>query len=149
MFFFLDSKFKLVLLRFWLLAIGGIVQDFRKLKVWEMGHEFIKDLFLFLKESKGIDYFLQNQIKRSSCSITANISEGCGRGSDADFARFLQMAMGSACETENHLQLMRDLYYLEDKEHELLQDKIISVKKMLTVFMRKLRANSRKPKAES
>ena len=51
------------------------------------------------------------QIRRSGSSIAANIAEGCGRGSNLEFQRFLQMAMGSASELEYHLLLSRDLHF--------------------------------------
>jgi four helix bundle protein len=41
---------------------------------------------------------LTSQIRRAGVFIPANITEGCGRNTDADFARFLQIAMSSANE---------------------------------------------------
>ncbi len=54
-------------------------------------------------------YGLTTQIRRSCASIPANIAEGCGRKGDAEFARFLQIALGSASELEYHSLLARDL----------------------------------------
>jgi len=75
------------------------VKDFRKLKVWEKSHHLTLAVYkataLFPKDEL---YGLTSQIRRSGVSIAANIAEGCGRAGDAEFARFLQIAMGSASE---------------------------------------------------
>ncbi|MFI5331447.1 MAG: four helix bundle protein [Desulfobaccales bacterium] len=84
---------------------------------------------------------LTNQIRRSCASIPANIAEGCGRNSDADFSGFLQIAMGSASELEYHLILSHDLGILNDFDYENLCQKAIEIKQMLTSFIQKLKAD--------
>ena len=87
-------------------------------------------------------YGLTNQIRRACASISTNIAEGCGRESSFDFARFLQIAMGSASETEYLILLARDLKYSNADQYVELTDAIVSVKKMLTAFLRNIRAAS-------
>jgi four helix bundle protein len=84
---------------------------------------------------------LTNQIRRACASIPANIAEGCGRSSEADFSRFLQIAMGSATELEYHLLLSHDLGILNDIDYEHLSRETIEVKQMLTSFIKKLKAD--------
>ena len=65
------------------------MKDFRNLLVWEKGHHLA--LFVYKQTNnfpKEEMYGLTSQIRRASSSIPINIAEGCGRGSDADFARF-------------------------------------------------------------
>jgi four helix bundle protein len=94
------------------------MKDFRELKVWEKAHALVLNLY---RETTSFPpselYGLTVQIRRAAASIPANIAEGCGRGSSADFARFLQIAMGSACELEYHLLLARDLGFLGAATH--------------------------------
>jgi four helix bundle protein len=87
-------------------------------------------------------YGLTNQLRRSCASISANIAEGCGRNSEADFSRFLQIAIGSATELEYHLLLSHDLGILNSLEYEKLCRETIKIKQMLTSFMKKLKAES-------
>jgi four helix bundle protein len=71
-------------------------------------------------------------------SIGANIAEGAGKNSRPEFARFLQIALGSASELEYHLLLSRDLGYLVSEIHEQLSQEVVETKKMLTGFIQYL-----------
>jgi len=79
-----------------------------------------------------------SQVKRSASSIAANIAEGCGRCGDAELARYLQIAMGSASELEYHLLLAHDLKIINTPNYEALSEKVVEIKKMLTAFIKKL-----------
>jgi four helix bundle protein len=81
-------------------------------------------------------------MKRGCSSIAANIAEGGGRSSDADMARFLQMALGSASELEYHLLLSRDLGFLDKPLYDDLNERTTEVQRMLTSFIRRLKAES-------
>jgi four helix bundle protein len=59
-----------------------------------------------------------------------------------DFARFLQIAVGSASELEYHLLLARDLQLLNRSDYQRLADETVEVKRMLASVMQKLRADS-------
>jgi four helix bundle protein len=86
------------------------VKDFRRLKVWERSHRLTLQVYVHTRSfPKDELYGLTAQIRRAAVSIGANIAEGCGRRGDAELGRFLQIAMGSACELEYHLLLARDL----------------------------------------
>jgi four helix bundle protein len=83
---------------------------------------------------------LTSQIRRASSSIPANIAEGCGKDGDADLARYLQIARGSASEIEYHLLLAKNLGFLNADEHQQLSQEANELKQMLTNFIKKLKA---------
>ena len=118
------------------------MKDFRQLKVWEKSHQLALATY---EATKGFPkeelYGLTSQIHRASMSIPTNIAEGCGRNTDADFASFLQMAMGSASEMEYQLLLARDLGFLPQDSYEKLHNEVEEVKRMLTSFLKTLRAD--------
>jgi len=118
------------------------VKGFRDLKVWEKAHQLTLQVYKatapFPKEEM---YGLTSQIRRAAASIPANIAEGCGRSSDAELGRFLQIAMGSASELEYHLLLARDLLLLAEKEYGQLNLEVTEVKRMLASFIQKLNAD--------
>jgi four helix bundle protein len=125
------------------------VRDFKRLEVWRRGHRLTLAVYkataTFPREEL---YGLTSQTRRSSAAISANVAEGCGRGSNADLARFLQMAFGSASELENHLLLARDLLFLRPADHKRLSEEVIEIQLMLSSFIKSLEAfgnKTRKP----
>ena len=87
-------------------------------------------------------YRLTGQIRRAASSIPANIAEGCGRDSENELARFLQIAMGSASELEYHLLVAHDLSLLDVSTYQQLNQDVVKVKRMLAPFIRKLRKDA-------
>jgi len=116
------------------------MQDFRKLAVWRKAHELTLAVYRATVGFPSEERFgLTRQIRRACASIPANLAEGSGRGGDTDFARFCQMAMGSAAEVEYHLLLARDLRMLEPQKYQDLTANVTEIKKMLTSLMKTLR----------
>jgi four helix bundle protein len=117
------------------------LRDFRELKVWSKAHQLTLSVYrvtkIFPKEEL---YGLTSQMRRSCASIPANIAEGCGRRGEAELARFFQIAMGSASELEYHLLLAHDLNLLPANDYESLETNVTEIKRMLTSFIQKLRA---------
>ena len=120
------------------------MQDFRKLEVWQLAHQLALEIYRVTSAFPPREqYSLTDQTRRATTSISANLAEGCGRGGDADFARFVQIAFGSACELECHLLLARDLGFLDPQKHTVCEAKLVSVKRMLSALLKKLKADSR------
>ena len=118
------------------------MKDFRQLLVWQKSHQLAVEIYKITTSfPKHEMYGVTSQIRRAAASIPANIAEGCGRGSDSDLARFIQIAMGSASELEYHLLLSKDIGYLDDKTYETLANEVIEIKRMLASFIKKLKAD--------
>jgi len=116
------------------------LRDFKTLQVWQKAHQLTLALYgttaAFPKDEM---YGLTSQMRRCVVSIPSNIAEGCGREGDAELARFLQIAMGSASELEYQLLLVRDLGYVGDETYTQLEQSLIEVKRMLNSFIYKVR----------
>ncbi len=119
------------------------MKDFRQLKVWQKAHALTLEVYRITGEfPRSERYGLTSQLRRSVSSVPSNIAEGCGRGTDADFARFLQIALGSASEVEYQLLLAHDLRFLSPPVHQAAAERTTEVKRMLTSLLRKLKAES-------
>jgi four helix bundle protein len=118
------------------------MKDFRDLKVWEKSHQAVLDIYRLTRSfPKDELYGITSQLRRAAVSVPTNIAEGCGRGSDPDFARFLQLAMGSASEVDYLTLLSRDLEYLADEHYAPFNASVSEVKRMLTGLLLRVRGD--------
>jgi four helix bundle protein len=118
------------------------VKDYRTLQVWQRSHALTLEVYSLSKRFPKEELFgLTSQLRRCSSSIPANLAEGCGRDSDAELKRFVDIAHGSASEAEYFLLLARELGYLDAAAHQRLAAEIAELKKMLGAFARKLKAD--------
>lgn len=115
------------------------MKDFKQLIVWNKAHQLVKNIYSITGNFPKEEIFgLTSQLRRASASIPTNIAEGCGRGSDADFKRFLQIAFGSASEVEYLLLLTFELGYYNEKIYLKVIGELIEIKKLLASFIKKL-----------
>lgn len=116
------------------------MRDFKKLEIWTLAHELTLDIYkastTFPKEEL---FGLTSQIRRSVASVPTNIAEGCGRNSKADTAHFIQIAIGSLCETEYHIILAHDLKYMSEPNYTKIIDKLNTLRRMMISFNNLLR----------
>ena len=115
------------------------MHNFKELKVWQKGRRFVKDIYVLTKKFPKEELFvLTSQMRRAAISIPSNIAEGSGRGSDKDFARFIDIATGSSYELESQLYVACDLEYFSEEELDSCLDKIQEMQKMLFHFKKHL-----------
>ncbi|WP_392476380.1 four helix bundle protein [Nostoc sp. C110] len=84
------------------------INDFKDLKIWQKGIDIAEKCYFLTKLfPKDELYGMVQQIRRSAASIPANIAEGYGRRSTAEYIRFLNIAQGSLNELETHIRDLR------------------------------------------
>lgn len=115
------------------------MQNYRDLLVWQKAHGLTIRVYRETARFPNEERFgLSSQIRRAAGSIGANLAEGIGRKGKAEFHRFAQIAMGSACELDYHLLLARDLGYLSPENHQVLEDALTEIRRMLTGLVQSL-----------
>ena len=108
--------------------------------VWQKAHELTLLVYKVTRNFPGSElYGLTSQIRRSSSSIGANITEGFHKNSTKELIRFLYNARGSCGETLYHLRLAKDLDYLKNKDFEALLLGYNEVGKQLSGWISSLR----------
>ena len=120
------------------------MRDYRDLKVWTKAHRLTLAIYRCTGTFPKAELFgLTSQIRRASVSIEANLAEGCGRRSDGEMARFVQIAMGSGAELSCHLLLSKDLGYLSGADYKALYEQTSEVLRMLSGLAERLRNPAR------
>jgi four helix bundle protein len=115
------------------------MKDFRQLTVWQRAHQNTLRVYRYTRRfPREETYGLVSQLRRCSSSVAANIAEGCGRSGNAEFSRFLAIAMGSASELEYFLLPARDLEYLSPLNYEAITDEVRTMRRMLNSLITKV-----------
>ncbi len=100
------------------------MRDFKKYDIWHLSHSLTLEIYAITSKFPKDEIFgVTSQIRRAAASIPTNISEGCGRNSDKEFNHFLNIALGSASETEYLLILSKDLNYINQDKFDILEKK--------------------------
>ncbi len=118
-----------------------MIKTYKDLIFWQRAHEvsvLVIKLCRKLPKERIAD-ILCSQIIRSSVSVGANIAEGFGRYKSKEYARFLQISLGSANETDYWLVLLRDTYPQFKKELDEITEKNLETIKMLSTALKTLR----------
>ena len=117
------------------------MKEYRELKVWARSHTLALELYRATKTFPREETFgVTSQIRRAATSIPANIAEGCGRDGDAELKRFLNIALGSACELDYLMLLSSDLGYLSADDGAMFGGEVLELRRMLGTFIQKLKA---------
>lgn len=125
-------------------------RNFRNYKVWQDAVDYSTKVYQITDkmpwfEKKG----LCDQLQRAAVSISSNIAEGSAKPSNADFARFLDTALGSAYEVETQLLIANKIGYIRNENdndseecvtYEELHAGIVEIEKQLSGLIRTLRS---------
>ena len=112
------------------------MRNYRDLEVWKHAHKLTLELYEASRKFPKEEMFgLTSQLRRAAISVGANLAEGCGRRTTAEFARFIRIAMGSASELDYHLLLCRDFKFLTNETYDRTSRELIRVRKMLSALL--------------
>lgn len=95
------------------------IERFEDLDCWKAARHLVKGVYSLTQNSLfARDFGLRDQIQRATISVMANIAEGFGTVSNAEFIRFLGFASRSALEVQSHLYAAADLGYINSTEFD-------------------------------
>ncbi|GAB3579062.1 four helix bundle protein [Hymenobacter daeguensis] len=116
------------------------MHNFKQLTVWERAMSMAQAVHVLCQQLPDTErYGLISQMRRAAVSIPSNIAEGSGRGFNADFRRFLSIAIGSAYELETQLLLSSRFGYCTDVQTGPLLIQMSELQKMLYGLRNSLR----------
>ena len=116
------------------------MRDFRNYKVWHLSLDFVEEIYRITDSFPPEErYGLSSQMRRAAVSIVSNIAEGASRSSEIDFARFIEMSVGSTFEIETQIIVAVRLSYIEQKVADMLIDSLKNIQKILNTLLTKIR----------
>jgi four helix bundle protein len=125
------------------------MHEFRKLRVYRAALLLTKDIRQLTRAfPKDELYGLTAQCRKAAHSIVLNIAEGSGRGSDRDFVRFLNYALGSSYECIACLDIALTNDYVGETERQAILQELDRINSMLVGLMRSTRGNDSAPSAD-
>ncbi|VBB45818.1 23Sr RNA [uncultured Paludibacter sp.] len=111
------------------------MHNFKKLTIWKKSMDLVTEIYVLTnKYPKHEIYGLTSQTRRAAVSVPLNISEGSAKSSNKDFARFLEMAIGSINELETVLIVAYNIQYIDFEHLNEFQEKITILRKMISKF---------------
>jgi four helix bundle protein len=115
------------------------MQNFQKLDIWQKSHELALHIYQITTTYPANEqYGLVSQMRRAVTSIPTNIAEDSRRNSKPDFARFIDIAIGSGSELHYQLILSRDLNYIDMPTFNQLETLLTAVLRMMYGFRNSL-----------
>jgi four helix bundle protein len=125
--------------------VKKLPKTYKDLEFWKSSFKvatLVVNLTRRLPRSLEIRIIL-NQLFRSSMSIGANIAEGYGRFGGKEYARFLQVSLGSANETEYWLILLKECCPRYRKEIDKIIEKNSETIKMLASSIKTIKSKKK------
>ncbi len=118
------------------------MQSHKDLNVWKLSIELAEDIYIVTREFPRDELFaMVSQMRRAVTSISLNIAEGYGRGTNQETIHFLYIASGSASELDTQIILCERFGYINKTQAEVLSEKITAVRKMLSSLICSIKRN--------
>ena len=115
------------------------VRDYHRLEIWRRAHALAIAIHAVARGLRGNELAgLRSQLTRAADSVAATIVEGCGAASAREFARFLDMSIKSASETEYHLLSARDRRALIHRRWRQLSSEAVAIRRMTYTYRKRL-----------
>lgn len=115
------------------------IERFEDLQAWRKARDLVREVYAL--SGNWVDKAIQDQIRRASVSIVANIAEGFERDGDREFIQALACAKGSAGEVRTLLTLARDLDALKPARYETSRAMAEETSRLIAGLMRYLKAS--------
>jgi len=112
------------------------VHSFEELEVWKETRTFRKVISELVRMFPSKEKFrLQDQILRSSRSVSANIAEGYGRFHHQENIQFCRVARGSLFETLDHLICAKDEKFITESQYSNYKEQFDLCLKLLNGYI--------------
>jgi four helix bundle protein len=106
---------------------------FEKLDVWQKAIDFADRVYVVTRDLPVDERFgLTSQMRRAAVSISSNIAEGSGRGSDKDFAHFIEISYSSLMEVVSQVHVAVRQCFVKENDRATLYANAEELARMLS-----------------
>ncbi len=116
------------------------MRDHTKLRAFQLADEIA---LMIYQATRGFPkdeiYGLSAQMRRAAVSVPSNIVEGCARGTQPEYLRFLEIAFGSLRELHYQFSLAARLGYTDRLSVPVYDAKLVEAERVLGALVRSMR----------
>ena len=120
-----------------------MIKTYKDLRIYQQSYKLSIEIHKLTQNYPRYErYELGSQLRSAATSIPLNIAEGYGKKeSEADFKRYLKIALGSSNEIEVLLDLSYDLGYIDKTLHNELIEEYTALRKQIYTMIKKWRVS--------
>lgn len=119
------------------------VRTFRDLIAWQKAFALGLKVYSVSEAFPDRERFgLTVQVRRCAVSVASNIAEGYGRGSTADYIRFLKIARGALYELDTQLLFAVELKFADAGTYSAVKELLDECERVLAGLIRSLERRS-------
>jgi four helix bundle protein len=113
------------------------IKSHRDLIAWQKAVDLVVEVYALTARLPDEERFgLMSQARRAAVSVPSNIAEGYGRGTTADYVRFLRAARGSLYELDTQSQLLVRLELIAQDRYNAFVEKVHECGRILAALIR-------------
>lgn len=116
------------------------MRDHKKLKAFQLADDLVMTVYKgTMAFPKSEQFGLTNQMRRAAVSIASNLVEGSARSTQVEYARFVEIAYGSACELTYQLSVARRLGFCDEATGSSMESAADETAKVIGGLLKSLR----------
>ena len=117
------------------------MRDHTKYKAFQLADALLISVYLMTKSFPREEiYGLTSQMRRAAISIPSNIVEGCGRETEKEFLRFLEIAFSSLRELKYQVTIAQRIGCMKDSGN--IDQKLIELEKVMASLIKSIKKGS-------
>ena len=115
------------------------MHNYKNLHIWQDGINLAKTIYQVTSNFPANEKFgIVSQMTRAAVSVSSNIDEGAGRGSNKEFANFLGIAVGSLFELHTQITICEQIGYIDAETLQELEKQIILLQQQITAYKQRI-----------
>jgi len=119
------------------------MHNYKNLHIWQDGIKLARRIYEITSHFPANEkYGIVSQMTRAAVSVSSNIAEGAGRGTNKDFANFLSIAIGSLFELHTQITICEQIGFLSTEETKQIEEQIYSLQQQIYTYKQRVEGSA-------